>query len=71
MDPCGVEVGQGEAGGPVTIPVGDTLGDALVRPGNVVVPLILHQDDAEVRLAEDQRPVEELAAQGADEALSR
>jgi hypothetical protein len=40
MDPCGVEVGHGEAGG-VTICVGDMLSDALVRPGRVVVLLIL------------------------------
>ena len=61
MDPCGVEVGQGEAGG-VTIPVGDMLSDALVRPGDVVALLILREDAAQVRLAEDQRPVEDFAA---------
>ena len=49
---------------------GDALGDALVRPGGVVVGLVLGQDGAQVRLTEDQHVVEELAAQGADEALA-
>jgi hypothetical protein len=44
-DPCGVEVDNGGAGG-VTICVGDMLSDALVRPGHVVVRLILHKDGA-------------------------
>jgi hypothetical protein len=52
VDPCGVEVGHGGAGD-VTICVGDMLSDALVRPGRVVVRLILHDDGAQVRLAED------------------
>ena len=39
--------------------------DALVRPGSVVVRLIFREDGAQVPLAEDQRPVEDFAAQGA------
>ena len=44
--------------------------DALVRPGNVVVRLIFREDGAQVPLAEDQRPVEDFAAQGADKAFA-
>ena len=44
--------------------VGDALGDALVRPGRVVVRLVLGQDGAQMPLAEDQYPVEEFSAQG-------
>src|SRR5206468_9558360 len=58
------------ARGSVTIAVGDVLCDALVRPGRVVVRLIFRKYSAQVRLAEDQRPVEEFAPQGADEALA-
>src|SRR5208283_5980072 len=50
--------------------IGDALGDALVRPGGVVVSLVFGQDGAEMLLAEDQDAVEELAAQGADEAFA-
>ena len=50
--------------------VGDALGDALVRPGCVVVRLVSGQDCAQVCLAEDQHAVQELAAQGADEAFA-
>jgi hypothetical protein len=50
--------------------VGDALGDALVRPGRVVVRLVFGQDGAQMPFAEDQHPVEELSAQGADEALA-
>jgi hypothetical protein len=67
--PCGVEVGHGGAGR-VTICVGDMLGDALVRPGRVVVRLIFREVRTQVRLAVDQRPVEDFAAQRADEALA-
>ena len=41
--------------------VGDALGDALVRPGRVVVRLVLGQDGAQMPLAEDQHPVEEFS----------
>ena len=54
----------------VRFAVGDALGDALVRPGRVVVRLVLGQDGAQMPLAEDQHPVEEFSAQGADEALA-
>jgi hypothetical protein len=46
------------------------LGDALMRPGRVVVELVLDQDGAQMRLTEDQHPVEELAAQGTEEAFA-
>ena len=48
----------------------DALGDALVRPGRVVVRLVFGQDGAQVCLAEDQDTVEDFAAQGADEAFA-
>ena len=41
----------------VRIPVRGALVDALVRPGAVVVLLILGQDGAQVCLADDQHPV--------------
>jgi hypothetical protein len=49
---------------------GNPLGDALMRPGRVVVDLVLDQEGAQVRLAEDQHAVEELAAQGAEESFA-
>ena len=66
--PC-VDVGQSRAVS-VTFVGRDALGDALVRPGGVVVRLVLGQDGAQVCLAEDQHVVQHLAAQGADEALA-
>ena len=45
---------------------GNPLGDALMGPGSVVVNLVLDQDDAQMRLADDQHAVEELSAQGTD-----
>jgi hypothetical protein len=42
----------------------------LMRPGRVVVDLVLDQDRAQMRLAEDQHAVEELAAQGTEEAFA-
>ena len=70
VDPRGAGVGQGEAGGG-RIPVGDMLCGALVRPGGVVVLLVLREDGAQVRLAEDQRPAGDLAAQGARQGARR
>jgi hypothetical protein len=64
-----VDVGHGSAER-VTVAVGDTLRDTLVRPGRVVVHLIFREDVTQVRLAEDQRPVEDFAAQSADKALA-
>jgi hypothetical protein len=39
-------------------------------PGGVVVLLVFGQDGARVRLVQDQGPVRELTARGADEALA-
>jgi len=50
--------------------VGDALADALMRPGGVVVLLVFGQDGSQVRFAEDEAAVKELAPQGADEALA-
>jgi hypothetical protein len=52
VDPSGVEVGQGGAGH-AAIAVRDSLFDALVRTGGVVVRLVLREYGAQVRLAED------------------
>jgi hypothetical protein len=56
-----LSAGAGHGGaGSVRFAAGDALGDALVRPGRVVVQLILSQDRAQMSLAEDQHPVEKL-----------
>jgi len=65
-DPFTVEVGNGEVA-----TVGDALADALVRPGRVVVHLVFSQHSVQMTLPEDQHAVQELPAQGADQALSR
>jgi hypothetical protein len=52
----------------VVFTVGDALGDALARPGRVVVHLIFGQDGAQMAFPEDQHAVQELPAQGTDEA---
>src|ERR1035438_2863447 len=64
-----VDVGHGGAGS-VTFIVGDALGGALMRPGGVVMRLVFGQDRAQMPAAEDQHPVKDLPAQGADEALA-
>ena len=46
--------------------VGDALTDALVGPGGVVMLLVLGQDRPQMRPVQDQVPVEDLTAQGAD-----
>jgi hypothetical protein len=69
VNSLGIEVGCGDPGNFV-VTAGNPLGDALVRLGRVVVGLVLDQDGAQMRLAEDQHAVEELAAQGADEAFA-
>jgi putative transposase len=46
------------------------LRDALVRPGGVVVHLVVGQDGVQVPLAEDQHTIQELTAQGTDEAFA-
>jgi len=48
-----VDAGHGGARS-VRFAVWDALGDALVRPGRVVVHLVLGQDGAQMPLAEDQ-----------------
>jgi len=52
------------------ISAGAALADALVGPGGVVMLLVLGQDRAQVRLVQDQGPVEDLTTQRADEALA-
>ena len=52
-DPLGAEVSWGDAGS-VVFTAGDALGDALVRPGSVVVHLVLGQDGAQMRVADNQ-----------------
>ena len=64
-----VDVGHGAAD-TVAFAVGNVLGDALVRPGGVVVRLVSGQDGMQVLLAEDQHAVRERAAQGAGQALA-
>src|SRR5690242_21904057 len=53
----GVWLGGRRSAAPV---IGDALGDALMRPGAVVMNLVLGQDGAQMLLAEDQYAVEEL-----------
>src|ERR1039457_3078841 len=62
------EVSCGDAGNGAR--VRDALVDALMGPGGVVMLLVLGQGGAQVRLVQDQGPVEELTAQGADKALA-
>src|ERR1017187_4308815 len=50
--------------------VGEALADALMRPGGVVVLLVFGQDGSQVRFAEGEAAVRELAPQGAGEALA-
>ena len=52
MDPFAVEAGNGEVA-TVVFAVGDALGDALVRPGRVVVHLVSGQHGAQMRLTEN------------------
>ena len=65
----GAGAGYGGRGSSVS-GAGDALGDALVRAGRVVVRLVLGQDGAQVLFSEDQDSVQDLAAQGAGEALA-
>jgi len=50
--------------------IGWQLAEGPVRPGRVVVRQVLGQDLAQVVLAEDEQPVEDLAAQGSDHPLA-
>ena len=52
VDPFAVEAGNGEVA-TVVFAVGDALGDALVRPGRVVVHLVSGQHGAQMRLTEN------------------
>src|SRR5690348_4944129 len=68
-DPSAVKVSNGTVPA-VVFTIGDALGDALVRPGRVVVHLVFSQDGAQMAFPEDQHAVQELTAQGTDEALA-
>ena len=68
-DSLAIEVDCGDAGS-FAVTAGDPLGDALMRPGRVVVDLVLDQDGAQMRFTEDQHAVEELAAQGTEQAFA-
>jgi hypothetical protein len=68
-DPFAVEVANGAMPAAV-FAVGDALGDALVRPGRVVVHPVFSQDGTQMAFPEDQHAVQELPAQGTDEALA-
>ena len=46
------------------------LAEGTVRPGGVVVQQVLGQHLSQVVLIEDQQPVEELAAEGADDSFA-
>ena len=50
--------------------VRDALSEALMGTGGVVVLLVVGQDGAQVRLVQDEDPVQELPAQGTDQALA-
>jgi hypothetical protein len=65
----GVEIGP-DAAGNVRFVVGDALGEALVRPGRVVVRPVFSQDCLQMSLANDQHAIQELATQGSDQALA-
>ena len=43
------------------------LAEGTVRPGSVIVPQVCGQHPSQVGLADDQQPVQELPAQGADD----
>ena len=57
-------------GGHRCVRVRDALGDALVRPGCVVVHPVFSQDGAQMAFPRDQNAVQDLTAQGADEPLA-
>ena len=61
--PSAVEVGNCETTAVVPA-VEDALGDALMRPGHVVMHLVLGQDGTQMALPHDQHAVQELPAQG-------
>jgi hypothetical protein len=57
VDRAASEVGIGEAAAAV-VAVRDALGDALMRPGHVVVHLIFSQDGAQMGLPEDKHAIQ-------------
>jgi hypothetical protein len=56
--------------GNLAVTVRNPLGHALMRPGGVVVGLVLDQDGPQMRLTEDQHAVQELAAQSTEKAFA-
>jgi hypothetical protein len=52
----GLDIGP-DAAGNVSFVVGGALGDALVRPGRVVVRLVFGQDRLQMSLADDQHAI--------------
>jgi hypothetical protein len=58
VDWLGIEIHFSDAGN-FAVTAGNPLGDALMRPPRVAVDLVLGQDGAQVRLAEDRHAVEE------------
>jgi hypothetical protein len=64
-----VDLGYGR-GVSIAFVGGDALGDALMRPGRVVMRPVVGQDGAQVCLAENQHAVGSSRPQGADEALA-
>ena len=46
------------------------LAEGTVRPGAVVMPQVLGQHPAQMMLIDDQQPVQDLPAQGADDSLA-
>ena len=69
VDPFAVEVGNGDAA-TVVFAIGDALGDALVRPGRVVVRLVFGQDGAQMAPPRGSAGGRGALAQGADEPLA-
>src|SRR5271154_998031 len=68
-DPLVVEVGNNKTATAV-FTVWDALSDALVRPGGVVVRLVLSQYDPQMRFTENQHTVQKLSPQCTDKALA-
>jgi hypothetical protein len=69
-DSLDIEVDCRDAGN-LAVTVRNPLGHAPMRPGGVVVDLVLDQDGPQMRFTEDQHAVQELAAQGTEEAGAR
>jgi hypothetical protein len=68
-DSLSIEVGWGVAQD-FALTTGNPLVDALMRPGHVVVNLVFGQDGMQMRCAEDQHAVEDLATQSGEEAFA-